>query len=169
MSERPKRILGIDPGSRFTGFGIIDAKGDRVTCITHGVVKTGGGDFPERLGIIFAGLNDVISEFKPDQAAVEAVFLSRNPNSALKLGQARGAAVCAAISGGLSVAEYSPRSVKQAIVGRGGADKAQVNHMVGVLLQLKEVIKEDAADALAVALCHQHTQQTLDRMKRLQG
>ena len=163
------RILGIDPGSRFTGYGIIDVNGDRVRCITHGVVKTGGGDFPSRLGIIFAGLQELIAEFKPDQAAVEAVFVSKNPGSALKLGQARGAAVCAAISGGLAVSEYSPRSVKQAIVGRGGADKTQVKHMVTVLLQVKEDLKEDAADALAVALCHQHTQQTLDRMKRLQG
>jgi crossover junction endodeoxyribonuclease RuvC len=163
------RILGIDPGSRFTGYGIIDVDGDRVRCITHGVVKTGGGDFPSRLGIIFSGLQDLIAEFKPDQAAVETVFISKNPNSALKLGQARGAAVCAAISGGLPVSEYSPRSVKQAIVGRGGADKTQVKHMVTVLLQVKEDLKEDAADALAVALCHQHTQQTLDRMKRLQG
>jgi crossover junction endodeoxyribonuclease RuvC len=163
------RILGIDPGSRFTGFGIIEVHGDRVACVTHGVVKTGGGEFPQRLGIIFSGLQQVIAEFKPEHAAVETVFISKNANSALKLGQARGAAICAAIANGLSVSEYSPRSVKQAIVGRGGADKLQVKHMVTVLLQVKEDLKEDAADALAVALCHQHTQQTLDRMKKLQG
>ncbi len=99
---------------------------------------------------------------------METVFVSHNAASALKLGQARGAAVCAAISMGLPVAEYSPRSVKQAIVGRGGADKVQVQHMVTVLLQLQETPAEDAADALAVALCHQHTQQTANRMQALQ-
>ena len=163
------RILGIDPGSRFTGFGIIEVEGEHAVCITHGVIKTGGGEFPQRLGIIFSQLQDLIRDHRPDQAAVESVFISRNPGSALKLGQARGAAVCAAISQGLPVAEYSPRSVKQAIVGRGGADKVQVNHMVAVLLRMSGEIEEDAADALAVALCHQHTQQTLDRMKKLQG
>jgi crossover junction endodeoxyribonuclease RuvC len=163
------RILGIDPGSRFTGFGIIEVDGDRSVCIAQGVIRTGGGEFPQRLGAIFASLQDIIRDHQPDQAAVESVFLSRNAGSALKLGQARGAAVCAAIAGGLPVFEYSPRSVKQAIVGRGGADKVQVGHMVKVLLQVKEEIAEDAADALAVALCHQHTQQTMNRMQKLQG
>jgi crossover junction endodeoxyribonuclease RuvC len=163
------RILGIDPGSRFTGFGIIEVHGDRALCITHGVIKTGGGEFPQRLGIIFSQLQDLIRDHRPDQAAIESVFISRNPNSALKLGQARGAAVCAAIAHRLPVFEYSPRSVKQAVVGRGAADKGQVNHMVAVLLQMQQEIAEDAADALAVALCHQHTQQTIDRMQKLQG
>ncbi len=162
------RILGIDPGSRFTGFGIIEVHGDRAVCITHGVIKTGDGEFPQRLGVIFAHLQDIIRDYRPQQAAVESVFISRNPNSALKLGQARGAAICAAIAQGLPVSEYSPRSVKQAIVGRGSADKLQVKHMVAVLLQMKEDIAEDAADALAVALCHQHTQQTTDRMRIIQ-
>jgi crossover junction endodeoxyribonuclease RuvC len=161
------RILGIDPGSRFTGFGIIEVNGDHAATVHHGVIKTGGGEFPERLGVIFAGIRELIDEFKPDEAAIETVFISRNPNSALKLGQARGAAMCAAISRGLPVAEYSPRSVKQAIVGRGGADKVQIQHMVQVLLQLQEKPAEDAADALAVALCHQHTQQTAERMQAL--
>ena len=162
------RILGIDPGSRFTGFGIIEVHGDRAVCITHGVIKTGGGEFPQRLGMIFSRLQDLIRDHQPDQAAIESVFINRNPNSALKLGQARGAAVCAAIAHGLPVFEYSPRSVKQAVVGRGGAEKAQVGHMVAVLLQMQGDIGEDAADALAVALCHQHTQQTSDRMQKLQ-
>jgi len=162
------RILGIDPGSRFTGFGIIDALGDRAEAVHHGVIRTGAGAFMERLGIIFADLRDLIQEYQPAEVAVETVFVSHNPASALKLGQARGAAVCAAISMGLPVAEYSPRSVKQAIVGRGGADKVQVQHMVGVLLQLRETPAEDAADALAVALCHHHTQQTFNRMQALQ-
>jgi len=162
------RILGIDPGSRFTGFGIIEVNGDRATPLRHGVIKTGGGEFPERLGIIFTGILDLIAEYAPDEFAIENVFVSKNAGSALKLGQARGAAICAAISKNLPVAEYSPRSVKQAIVGRGSADKVQIQHMVSVLLQLKEKPAEDAADALAVALCHQHTQQTMVRMQALQ-
>lgn len=166
------RILGIDPGSRFTGFGVIDVpddgRGDRATLVRHGVIRTGGGEFTGRLGLIFDGLRQVIGELAPSEAAVETVFVSRNAASALKLGQARGAAVCAAISMGLPVAEYSPRSVKQAIVGRGGADKVQVQHMVRVLLRLQETPEEDAADALAVALCHQHTQQTAHRMQALE-
>jgi crossover junction endodeoxyribonuclease RuvC len=163
------RILGIDPGSRFTGVGVIECTTEPPTIIYHGVIKAGKGEFPERLGIIFAGIQEVIRECKPTHASVETVFMSHNPSSALKLGQARGAAVCAAVSMGLPVAEYSPRSVKQAIVGRGGAEKSQVEHMVKVLLRINETLAEDAADALAVALCHQHTQQTLDRMARMQS
>jgi crossover junction endodeoxyribonuclease RuvC len=162
------RILGIDPGSRFTGFGIIEVAGGRTTPVHQGVIKAGTGEFPERLGIIFSGVSELIDEFQPDEVAIETVFVSKNASSALKLGQARGAAMCAAISKDLPVAEYSPRSVKQAIVGRGGADKVQVQHMVTVLLELKEKLAEDAADALAVALCHQHTQQTMERMQALQ-
>lgn len=166
------RILGIDPGSRITGYGVIEiAAGapDRATCIAQGVIRTRGGDFPDRLGAIFAGVQDLIHAHRPAQVAVENVFVSRNPSSALKLGQARGAAITAAVSLGLPVSEYAPRLIKQAIVGRGGADKAQVQHMVCVLLSLREALAEDAADALAVALCHQHTAQTLERMKNLQG
>ena len=163
------RILGIDPGSRATGFGFVEVKADKVTCLAQGVIRTGSGEFPERLGVIFTSIRELLRQHKPDQVAVESVFISRNPASALKLGQARGAAISAVISEGLSVAEYSPRSVKQALVGRGGADKAQVQHMVGVLLQLRESLQEDAADALAVALCHHHTSETLTRMNRLQG
>jgi crossover junction endodeoxyribonuclease RuvC len=160
------RILGIDPGSRATGFGFIEVQKGRTICIAHGVIRTGGGDFPDRLGIIFSGIRDLVREFQPDQVAVESVFLSRNPSSALKLGQARGAAISAVVSEGLKIAEYSPRSVKQALVGRGAADKNQVQHMVCVLLQLREQLEEDAADALAVALCHQHTSETLARIAR---
>jgi len=162
------KILGIDPGSRFTGFGIIEVNGDRISALHHGVIKTGAGEFPERLGIIFNGILELVEEFSPDEAAVESVFISKNAGSALKLGQARGAAICAVVSRGVPVAEYSPRSVKQAIVGRGGADKAQVQHMIRILLQLTEMPVEDAADALAVALCHQHTQQTAVRMQALE-
>lgn len=162
------RILGIDPGSRFTGFGIIEVNGDQVRPTHQGVIKVGTGEFPQRLGIIFSGIKKLIEEYAPDEVAIETVFVSKNAGSALKLGQARGAAVCAAVSSGLPVAEYSPRSVKQAIVGRGGADKVQVTHMVMVLLRLQEKPAEDAADALAVALCHHHTQQTAARMQALQ-
>jgi crossover junction endodeoxyribonuclease RuvC len=163
------RILGIDPGSRRTGFGIIEARGDRVSSICHGVIKTGNGAFPERLGVIFTGIRDLVSEYRPDQSAVESVFVSHNANSAIKLGQARGAAITALVNGEVAVAEYSPRSVKQAIVGRGGADKAQVEHMVRILLGLRETLAEDAADALAVALCHFHTQSTVDRISEVTG
>ena len=162
------RLLGIDPGSRFTGYGIIDVRGDRATAVHFGVIKTGAGEFPERLGIIFRGIRDVVVEYRPTEVAVENVFVSKNASSALKLGQARGAAICAAICEELAVSEYSPRSVKQAIVGKGSADKVQVQHMVCVLLQLRDTPQEDAADALAVALCHQHTQQSMNRMQALQ-
>ncbi len=163
------RILGIDPGSRTTGFGFIEVRQNKTVCIAHGVIRTGAGDFPDRLGVIFSGIRDLLREHQPDQVAIESVFISKNPSSALKLGQARGAAICAVISEGLKVAEYSPRSVKQALVGRGAADKNQVQHMVAVLLQLRDHLEEDAADALAVALCHQHTSETLARMAKLQG
>lgn len=163
-----KRILGIDPGSRFTGYGIIDVEADRAQVVTFGVIKTGNGAFPERLGVIYSEVCALVEEYAPAELAIEDVFVSKNASSALKLGQARGAAICAAISRQLPVSEYSPRSVKQAIVGRGGADKVQVQHMVCVLLKLAESPAEDAADALAVALCHQHTQQSLNRMEALQ-
>jgi len=156
--------MGVDPGSRSTGVGIIEVRGDRVVPVYFDAIKAGNGEFNERLGIIFSGLRELIETYRPQQAAIETVFVANNAASAIKLGQARGAAVCAAISCGLPVAEYSPRSIKQAIVGRGGAGKEQVQHMVGVLLGIKEPIQNDAADALAVALCHQHTAQTQTRM-----
>lgn len=163
------RILGIDPGSRRTGVAIIELRGEQVLPVVYGVIqvatsRSGNADFPARLGRIFTGISDLVREHKPQVAAVETVFVAHNPSSAIKLGQARGAAICAVINAGLAVAEYSPRSIKQAIVGRGAADKAQVQHMVRVLLGLKETPEEDAADALAVALCHHHTQGTLDHM-----
>ncbi len=148
-----------------TGVGIIEVDGDRASPLYFDVIKAGSGEFCERLGVIFHQLSDLIRQYRPDQAAIETVFVAHNAASAIKLGQARGAAVCAAIACDVAVAEYSPRSVKQAIVGRGGADKGQVQHMVGVLLGIQGPIQNDAADALAVALCHQHTQQTLARMQ----
>ncbi len=159
------KILGIDPGSRRTGYGIIEVRGDQATLLESGVVKAGSGEFTERLGTIFSELKALIRAHAPDEVAVESVFVSHNANSALKLGQARGAAICAAIDCGLPVSEYAPRAIKQAMVGRGSADKHQVQHMVRILLNHSEPLPEDAADALAVALCHQHTQQTLSRLK----
>lgn len=152
-----------------TGVGIIEIDGDRTRAVYYGVIKAGSGNFPERLGIIFSELQQLIKQYQPDQAAIETVFVAHNAASAIKLGQARGAAVCAAISCAVPVAEYSPRSIKQAIVGRGGADKVQVQHMVGILLGIKKPIQNDAADALAVALCHQHTAHTLARMAKLEA
>ncbi len=152
-----------------TGVGIIEINGDRVRPVYYDAIKAGNGEFTERLGIIFSGLQQVIKEFRPDQAAIETVFVAHNAASAIKLGQARGAAVCAAISCEVPVSEYSPRSVKQAIVGRGAADKTQVQHMVGLLLGIEGPIQNDAADALAIALCHQHTSQTQTRIAMMQG
>lgn len=154
------RIIGLDPGSRITGVGIIDGE----TLVHAESVRLGGGPMPERLGEIFSRVRALIDEFQPDIAAVETVFMSRNPQAAIKLGQARGAAVCAAVACGLEVHEYAPRAIKQAIVGRGGAGKEQVQHMIRVLLKLAEAPAEDAADALAVALCHLHNAQTLARL-----
>jgi len=161
--------MGVDPGSRMTGVAVIEVNGDRVTPLYYDAIKAGTGEFTERLGIIFSELQQLIETYKPDQAAIETVFVAHNPSSAIKLGQARGAAVCAAISCGVPVSEYSPRSVKQAIVGRGGADKSQVQHMVGLLLGISGPIQNDAADALAIAICHQHTSHTQARMKMMQG
>lgn len=156
------RILGLDPGSRVTGIGIIDAG----RLVEARQLQLGDGDMPERLGAIFAGITAVIEEFAPRVVAIETVFVSRNPQSAIKLGQARGAAICAAVQAGLAVHEYAPRLIKQAIVGRGAADKAQVQHMVRALIRSESTYGADAADALAVALCHWHTAQTAARMPR---
>ena len=152
----PVRILGIDPGSRMTGVGVVDATPSQVRHVAHECIKT-RGDFPDRLKTIFDGLTAVIHEFRPDEVAIEDVFMSRNAGSALKLGQARGAAVCAAVATSLPVATYAPRLVKQAVVGKGSADKIQVQHMIGVLLSLREKLQADAADALGIAVCHAHS------------
>ncbi|MEE4173487.1 MAG: crossover junction endodeoxyribonuclease RuvC [Xanthomonadales bacterium] len=161
------RILGIDPGSRRTGVGLVEATGDRLRVVHYTVIQAGTGDFPDRLGKIFSGVRDLVAAHRPTVAAVETVFVSHNAASAIKLGQARGAAICALVEAGLPVSEYAPRAIKQALVGKGGADKVQVQHMVRVLLGLREAPAEDAADALAVALCHHHTQGTLQRMAAL--
>lgn len=151
------RILGIDPGSRRTGIGLITSTRGQVKHVHHGIVQTFDENFPLRLKDIFDGVTAVIAEFKPDEAAVETVFLSKNPQSALKLGQARGAAL-AALGADAQVFEYAPRAVKLATVGFGAADKAQVAHMVRQLLALGAdvALAADASDALAIALCHAH-------------
>lgn len=158
------RVLGIDPGSRVTGFGVIDTDGRKSRHVESGVVRTGSGEFPERLGEIFRGIREVIEQHAPTQVAIEQVFVSRNPASALKLGQARGAAIAAAVTRDLPVFEYTPRSVKQALVGTGAADKEQVQHMVRILLSLPGKMGLDESDALAIALCHAHTHATLDKL-----
>ena len=154
------RIIGLDPGSRITGVGIIDGE----TLIHAESLRLGGGPMPERLGQIYQRLSAIIAEFRPQAAAVETVFMSKNPQSAIKLGQARGAAICALVGAGLSVGEYAPREIKQALVGRGGAGKEQVQHMTRAILKITSPLGEDAFDALAVALCHHHTEQTNARL-----
>jgi crossover junction endodeoxyribonuclease RuvC len=151
------RILGIDPGSRVTGFGVIDSDGQKSTHVAHGCLDIESGTLADRLRLIFEGVGRVVRLYRPDEMAVELVFMYRNPDSALKLGQARGVAVVAGALADLPVFEFTPAEVKLAIVGLGRADKAQVQHMVKVLLRLDAAPPSDAADALAVALCHGHT------------
>ncbi len=155
-----ERILGIDPGSRITGYGIVESDRGRLQFVACGVVKTTPSyPFAVRLNEIFDGINEVVQIHGPTVAAIEEVFLSSNPGTALKLGQARGAAVVAAMQNGLPVSDYSPRKIKQAVAGYGQAEKQQVQHMVRILLNLKGAPSNDAADALAVAICHANTLQ----------
>lgn len=157
-------ILGIDPGSRITGYGLIDVLGNRMEFVDCGCIKTDSTVFHARLSQIFDGLCEVIERHVPQQAAVEQVFMGRNAASALKLGQARGVAILACLQHQLPLDEYSARQVKLAIAGRGAAEKQQVQHMVRALLGLQRPVAEDAADALAVAICHANTQAGLIRM-----
>ena len=151
------RILGIDPGSRNTGYGVIDTDGLRSRCLVSGCIRGGERPWPERLGLIFDGVARVVAEYGPHEMAVEQLIFARDPTAALKLGQARGAVLCAGLKGGVQVHEYSPKSVKLAVVGTGGAEKLQVQHMVRILLSLDRQPAEDEADALALALCHAHS------------
>ncbi|MDH3453971.1 MAG: crossover junction endodeoxyribonuclease RuvC [Desulfuromonadales bacterium] len=149
------RILGIDPGTGITGYGIIDVEGNRLRHVDNGIIKTRSSDgLPLRLKAIYDGLTAILTEFSPESVAVEQVFMAKNPRAALTLGHARGTAVLAAVNLGLDVHEYSALQVKSAVVGYGHASKQQVQQMVKVLLNLPEVAQEDAADALAVAICH---------------
>ena len=149
-------ILGIDPGLRITGFGVIEQAGNKLRYVTSGCVKSGPGELAARLKTLLDGLSEVISAHRPEQVVVEKVFVNVNPQATLKLGQARGAAICAAVIAGLPVAEYTALQVKQAVVGKGHAKKEQVQHMVKRLLALPGDPSPDAADALACAICHAH-------------
>ena len=151
-----KRILGIDPGSRQTGFGVLDFVGDSAAYVASGTVKSLDGDFPNRLKQIFESVASIVDEYSPDVVAIESVFMHKNAASALKLGQARSAALCATFSCNVEVHEYAPREIKQAITGTGSASKEQIQHMVVSLLNLDSAPSADAADALAAALCHGH-------------
>lgn len=151
--SRLVRILGIDPGSQVTGFGIVDASGQTARAIHWGSIRT-SGSHNDRLRHIFEEIGRVCAEYSPAEIAIESVFVHRNADSALKLGQARAAALCATFGAGMPVYEYAPRHIKKAVVGRGGADKSQVQYMVKMLLGLREEPQADAADALAAALCH---------------
>jgi crossover junction endodeoxyribonuclease RuvC len=156
VPQTPIRILGIDPGLRVTGFGLIQRAGQRLTYLTSGVVRTPDGELPDRLKAILESVGEVITRHAPDHVAVEKVFVNVNPQSTLLLGQARGAAICAAVSRGLPVSEYTALQVKQAVVGNGHAAKKQVQEMVRRLLALPGDPSADAADALACAICHAH-------------
>lgn len=157
-------ILGIDPGSRTCGYGLVRASGNRLEHLDSGVIRLEKLDFPERLKKIYLKLSEVIEFHQPQAAAVEEVFLGKNASSAIKLGQARGAAIVACTMHDMEVAEYATRKIKQALVGTGSAGKHQMQHMVRTLLGLKTAPAEDSSDALAVAICHAHTQQILIKM-----
>jgi len=152
-------ILGIDPGSRITGVGVIQARGNDLKHIYSESVKLPKGELPARLHALYQRLQSIIAQTKPDIASIEKVFIAKNPQSALVLGHARGAAMLAAVNNSLPIIEYSATEIKKTVVGRGRADKAQVQHMMRVLLSLRVAPDEDAADALAAAVCHAHHQQ----------
>jgi len=160
------RILGIDPGSRVTGFGVVETTPVGIRYVASGCIRVNAEDFPSRLKQIFDGVSEIIAVYQPRQMAVEQVFMHKNADSALKLGQARGAAICATMNQDLPVFEYAARQVKQAIVGKGNADKQQVQHMVKILLGIQGDIQIDASDALAIGLCHHHYQQTARRLQK---
>lgn len=162
-------ILGIDPGSRTTGYGVINAVGAKNEYVASGCIRIKGEELPERLHQVYAGVTEIIEHYCPQEMAIEQVFMARNADSALKLGQARGVAIVAGANQGLPVAEYAARKVKQAVVGKGSADKSQVQHMVSSILKLPGLPQADAADALAIALCHAHTRSSLIMMAGAKG
>jgi len=150
------RILGIDPGLRVTGFGILDKSGQKLNYVASGCIKTSGGELALRLKVILDGVSEVIAQYQPQQIAVEKVFVNANPQSTLLLGEARGAAICAVVGKDLPLSEYTALQVKQAVAGNGHAKKEQVQEMVRRLLRLPGNPSPDAADALACAICHAH-------------
>jgi len=157
-------ILGIDPGSRITGYGIVNWLDGNSEYVDSGCIRVTGDNLAERLQQIYQGVEQLIEAYSPQQMSIEKIFMARNADSALKLGQARAAAMLAGANHGMPVAEYSARQIKQAVVGKGAADKLQVQHMVKFLLKIQTKVQADAADALAIALCHAHTQHSLLRM-----
>lgn len=157
-------ILGIDPGSRVTGFGVIRFQANKYAYLGSGCIRTTSEDLPGRLATIFDGVSAIIQDYKPNEFAIEQVFMAKNADSALKLGQARGAAIVAATQAKLNVYEYAARQIKQAVVGQGAAQKSQVQHMVMQLLDLTKAPQSDAADALAIAICHANSNQSLLKM-----
>lgn len=162
----PTRILGIDPGSQRTGVGIIDVEADgRIRYVHHAVLNLLAADsFPQRLRLLLDGLAEIMQVHEPREVAIERIFMARNPDSALKLGQARGAAMSAVVLRDLPIHEYAAKEVKLAVVGTGGAQKSQIQHMVGLMLGLNGKLQADAADALAVAVTHAHVRATASRL-----
>jgi len=157
-------ILGIDLGSRPTGNGLVESRQGQLIYVGSGCIRLTAESLAERLHVVFQGVSQIIQQYQPQEFAIEEVFMAKNAASALKLGQARGAAIVAAGNAGLPVSEYSARKVKQAVVGKGGADKTQVQQMVMHILGLQSCPQADAADALAIALCHAHTSQVLTKI-----
>lgn len=147
-------MIGIDPGSRSTGYAILDSDGFRHRHVTSGHLVIVGDTLAEKLGVIFSQVVELITHWQPEVMAIEQVFMSHNAASALKLGQARGAAICAAVQAKLPVGEYSARAIKKAVAGNGSADKKQIQKMMQLLLELDHLPQSDAADALAIAMCH---------------
>ena len=163
-APRSVRILGIDPGSQITGYGIVDVTGGRAVPVEWGSIRS-DGEHSERLRNIFVALGRVVREFKPVEIAIERVFLHRNADSALKLGQARAAAICATFEADVPIYEYSARHIKKSVVGRGGAEKEQVQRMVQMILGVTDALQPDAADALAAAICHAHERNTRELLR----
>jgi len=162
------RILGIDPGSQVTGFGIVDLEGSRATPVGWGGIRA-SGDHCARLREIFSEIAKIVAEYEPTEIAIERVFIHRNADSALKLGQARAAALCATFRMDIPIFEYAARHIKKAVVGAGAAEKGQVQHMVKMILGIRDVVEPDAADALAAAICHAHERGTRALIGRAAG
>lgn len=150
------RVIGIDPGSRITGYGVVDTDGFRHRYVTSGFIQIKADTLGDKLGIIFDEVSRIVAAWEPESMAIEQVFVKHNVDSALKLGQARGAAICAAVQAKIPLGEYTPRAVKKAVVGTGAADKQQIQQMIQRILGMSELPQSDEADALAIAICHAH-------------
>ena len=161
------RIIGIDPGSRQTGYGIIDSDGMHSSYVASGCIYVKGDSLPERLGNIYSRISEIVIEWQPVEMSIEQVFVNKNVESALKLGQARGAAICAGVQNQLVVSEYTPKAIKNAVVGTGNATKEQVQHMMNMLLSLNRTLQADEADALGVALCHAHNRKLMNQVPEI--